>query len=1192
MNKNSLKTFAIDARRELREKIENKLNILGITRDKIEKVTDLGNQIENNGNIYSKKGYDDLIEKYSILGFEQLLEESAYTWFNRLVALAYMEINNYIEDKMVFNTDKYYPAILDEYYKAEFFEQLSFERKEEIETLKDRGTKEDLEKLYVILVEEKCKELSKIMPFMFSDEAEEYKKLVFPKNLLSENSFLGKLRKEINDAKDEKNIVPIELIGWLYQFYNSEKKDEVFEGLKKNQKITKENIPAATQLFTPDWIVKYMVENSLGRLANENFEIRKEIKNNWKYYIESEKIESSEKIKIEDIKIIDPAMGSGHMLTYAFDLLFEIYEELGWSKKEAVLSILKNNLYGLEIDERAAQLASFAILMKAREKFPRIFRSLETLEEDEKFVLNTISIEESNSISEETKKLLKANLLNLLSNFEDAKEYGSILKIENLDIERLKEELREVKEKFKSKQKLSLFNEEENFNKIERLIKQYEIMKAKYDVTITNPPYMGGKGFSPKLKTYVEKNYKDTKSDLFAVFIERCNEFTKKNCYTSMITMQSWMFLTSFETLRTKLIEETEIQSLNHLGARAFSEIDGEVVQTVAWISKNKNPEIKGEYIRLVDYNNADLKEEEYFNKKNRFQANQKDFEKIPGSPIAYWVSKKMLKTFTEGIILKDLGILREGVKTGNNELYIYYWTEICYKDFYKKDKKYNKKWFPHHKGGEFRKWYGNNLEVIFWENDGEKIKSLKNSGISGKEMYFKPILSWSKTSSSHFGIRIYRDQLFDSASPAIMLYDTAILEYVLAFLTSLGEKYLTFINPSLSTQVGDIGIIPLLTTKNLEIVANIKKLVQQNIDISKEEWDSRETSWDFKGLALLNAPTLKEAYKNYCSYWTEQFIQMHKNEEELNKIFIEIYELQDEMDEKVAFEDITLLKKEANIEYNQNSPYEYLKERGVDLVFNKEELIKQFLSYAVGCIMGRYSIDKEGLIIANSDDKLELSENKFIVRGEEGIRHEILNPRFSPEEFGIISFTEEEVFENDIVKKVIDFLKAAYGEENLSENLDFIAKALGGKENDSPKEILRAYFIKDFYKDHLQRYQKRPIYWLMNSGNKNAFSSLIYLHRYEPNTVARVRTDYLLEYQEKMIKQKEYYERELTDENLSPRDKKQAEKRLKELDNILKELKDYANAVKHIAEQKIALDLDDGVKVNYEKLGSVLRGI
>lgn len=1201
MNKNSLKSFAVEARKELREKIENKLNILGITKNKIEKVTDLGNQIENNGNRYSKKSYNDLVEKYSILGFEQLLEESAYTWFNRLVALAYMEINNYIEDKMVFNTDKYYPAILDEYYKAEFFEQLSFERKEEIETLKDRGTKEDLENLYVILVEEKCKELSKIMPFMFSDEAEEYKKLVFPKNLLSENSFLGKLRKEINDAKDEKNIVPIELIGWLYQFYNSEKKDEVFEGLKKNQKITKENIPAATQLFTPDWIVKYMVENSLGRLADENFEIRKEIKNNWKYYIESEKIENSEKIKIEDIKIIDPAMGSGHMLTYAFDLLFEIYEELGWSKKEAVLSILKNNLYGLEIDERAAQLASFAILMKAREKFPRIFRSLETLEEDEKFVLNTISIEESNSISEETKKLLKANLLNLLSNFEDAKEYGSILKIENLDIERLRDELREVKEKFKAEQKLSLFNEEENFNKIERLIKQYEIMKSKYDVTITNPPYMGGKGFSPKLKTYVEKNYKDTKSDLFAVFIEKCNELTKKERYTAMITMQSWMFLSSFETLRTKLIEETEIQSLNHLGARAFSEIGGEVVSTVSWISKKINPKNEGTYIRLVDYNNAELKEQEFFNKDNYFQAKQKDFKKIPGSPIAYWVSDKVREIFEKNQKLGDVGEAKQGLATADNNRFLRLWNEVNYTKIgynisnSQEALESKKKWFPYNKGGEFRKWYGNQEYLVNWENDGYEIKNFYDekgklrSRPQNTEYYFKESISWTDITSSGNSFRYY---------PEGFLYDVTGMSYFIDeskqknLLGTLNNKLIytitKILNPTLHLQIGDLIKVPYFVIKSEEF----NNLVQENINISKEEWDSRETSWDFKGLALLNAPTLKEAYKNYCSYWTEQFIQMHKNEEELNKIFIEIYELQDEMDEKVAFEDITLLKKEANIEYNQNSPYEYLKERGVDLVFNKEELIKQFLSYAVGCIMGRYSIDKEGLIIANSDDKLELSENKFIVRGEEGIRHEILNPRFIPEEFGIISFTEEEVFENDIVKKVIDFLKAAYGEENLSENLDFIAKALGGKESDSPKETLRAYFIKDFYKDHLQRYQKRPIYWLMNSGNKNAFSSLIYLHRYEPNTVARVRTDYLLEYQEKMIKQKEYYERELTDENLSPRDKKQAEKRLKELDNILKELKDYANAVKHIAEQKIALDLDDGVNVNYEKLGSVLRGI
>ena len=1232
MNKSSLKIFAIEARKELMEKMRTRLEILGITKNGVEKAKVIGKEVEVRGTLYPKESYDSLIRKYKQVGYEELIEESAYTWFNRLTALAFMEANGYIEEKMIFNNGvKNEPVIIDNYYEFEFFKNLDSDLQKELHNLRDENTPNSIEKLYSILMEEKCEDLSNIMPFMFKKKGT-YSDILFPTGLLMENSLLVRLREEIGAE------APIELIGWLYQFYNSEKKDQVFEALKKNTKIAKENIPAATQLFTPDWIVKYMVENSLGKLALESTGINENIKDNWKYYIDSELDKNSEKIKIEDMKILDPAMGSGHILVYAFDLLFEIYENLGWSTKESVLSILKNNLYGLEIDERAGQLASFVLMMKAREKFSRLFS---VLKREEDFKLNTLIIEESNSLSERIKNRIKNNNLNnlnkIIEDFEDAKEYGSILKLESIDKEILEREFNLLKESFNNnEQETLIFNEDEmivdineELELIESLIKQHITLTNQYEAVVTNPPYMGGKGFSPKLKTYVEKNYKDSKSDLFAVFIERCNEFTKKNCYTSMITMQSWMFLSSFETLRKNIIEKTEIKSLLQLGYGVI----GIAFGTTAFNLKKSLPtENKGNYFRMFDKiaqniqtgdcatlfriakNNDSFryKFDEYSSENKiseniesnekgnliKFQAKQKDFEKIPGSPIAYWVGEKMLKSFTKGKNLKDLGILREGIKTGNNELYIYYWTEICYKDFYKKDKDYNKKWFPHHKGGEFRKWYGNNLEVIFWENDGEEIKKLKNSGISGKEMYFKPILSWSKTSSSHFGIRFYRDQLFDSASPAIMLYNTNTLKYVLAFLTSLGEKYLTFINPSMSTQVGDIGILPLLITENLEVVENINNLVIKNLNISKEEWDSRETSWDFEKLSLIDSKDLKTAYENYCNHWRDNFVQLHKNEEELNRLFIEIYDLQDEMDEKVSFDDITILKKEAKIIQIDNSvPKEfsiesekYLYNRGVSLEFNKDELVKQFLSYAIGCIMGRYSTNKSGLIIANSDDILELSKNKFIVKGTDGEIRQEIESKFLPDEFGIIPITDEKDFSNDIVERVKEFVKFVYGEESLKDNLNFIAEALGNKDNKSAEEIIRTYFIKDFYSDHLQRYQKRPIYWLMNSGKKNAFSCLFYMHRYEPLTVARVRADYLIPYQEMLENKRKFIERQLSDDDISAKEKKNIEKQLKELDTLLKELREYANEVKHIAEQKISLDLDDGVNVNYEKLGAILK--
>lgn len=1189
MNKSSLKIFAVDTRNELMEKMRTRLEILGITKNGIEKAKVIGKEVEVKGTLYPKDSYDSLIRKYKQVGYEELIEESAYTWFNRLTALAFMEANRYIDEKMIFNNGlKNEPAIIDNYYEFEFFKNLDSDLQKELHNLRDENTPNSIEKLYSILMEEKCEELSNIMPFMFKKKGT-YSDILFPTGLLMENSLLVRLREEIGAE------APIELIGWLYQFYNSEKKDEIFA---KKEKITKENVPAVTQLFTPDWIVKYMVENSLGKLALESTGINDNLKNNWKYYIDSEKEENLEKIKIEDIKILDPAMGSGHILVYAFDLLFEMYENLGWSTKESVLSILKNNLYGLEIDERAGQLASFALIMKAREKFSRLFS---VLKREENVKLNTLIIEESNSLSERVRNRIKANNLNnlnkIIQEFEDAKEYGSILKLESIDKEILEKEFNILKESFNNnEQETLIFNEDEmiidineELELIESLIKQHITLTNQYETVVTNPPYMGGKGFSPKLKTYVEKNYKDSKSDLFAVFIERCNEFTKKNCYTSMITMQSWMFLSQYKILRKNIIEKTEIKSLNHLGTRAFSEIGGEVVSTVAWISKKISPKNEGTYIRLVDYKNAELKEQEFSNKDNYFQAKQKDFEKIPESPIAYWVSDKIREIFEKNQKLGDIGeAITKGIFTGKNDYFLKLWQEVNFS-------KIGNEWKKYSKAGGNQKWYGLSSYILRWHNNGNEIKSFSGAGLGALKYFGKPHIVWSKLTSSSISFRYDEEDVgFDDASPAIIFNENTQknLEYILGLGNSIISKYaLEFINPTMNYQIGDIKRVPIIFYKN-----KIIELVQQNINISKEEWDSRETSWDFKKLSLIDSKDLKTAYENYCNHWRDNFVQLHKNEEELNRLFIEIYDLQDEMDEKVSFDDITILKKEAKIIQIDNSisknfsseSEKYLYDRGVNLEFNKDELVKQFLSYAVGCIMGRYSINKSGLIMANSDDILELSENKFIVKGTDGEIRQEVESKFLPDEFGIIPITDEKDFSNDIVEKVKEFMKIVYGEENLRDNLNFIAEALGNKDNKSAEDIIRTYFITGFYKDHLQRYQKRPIYWLMSSGN--AFSCLFYIHRYEPLTVARMRADYLIHYQEMLENKKNFIERQLYAEDTTAKEKKNVEKELKDLDVLLKELREYANEVKHIAEQKISLDLDDGVNVNYEKLGAILK--
>lgn len=1206
MNKSSLKIFAIETRKELMEKMRTRLEILGITKNGIEKAKVIGKEVEVKGTLYPKESYDSLIRKYKQVGYEELIEESAYIWFNRLTALAFMEANGYIEEKMIFNNGvKNEPAIIDNYYEFEFFKNLDNDLQKELHNLRDENTPNSIEKLYSILMEEKCEDLSNIMPFMFKKKGT-YSDILFPTGLLMENSLLIRLREEIGAE------APIELIGWLYQYYNSEKREVVYNGSMKKSKINKEYIAPATQLFTPDWIVKYMVENSLGKLALESTGINENLKDNWKYYIDSEKEENSEKIKIEDIKILDPAMGSGHILVYAFDLLFEMYENLGWSTKESVLSILKNNLYGLEIDERAGQLASFALMMKAREKFSRLFS---VLKREEDFKLNTLIIEESNSLSERVKNKIEANNLNnlnkIIQEFEDAKEYGSILKLEFIEKEILEREFNILKESFNNnEQETLIFNEDEmitNINEelelIENLIKQHTIMTDKFDITVTNPPYMGNSRMNGILKEYIDKNYSDVKSDLFAVFFIKCGEITKKKGYLAFMSPFVWMFIKSYEELRKIFIDGKTISSLVQL---EYSGFEDATVPICTFVLQNSYTDKKGEYIKLSDFKgakNQPIKTLEAVKNPNcnwRFQAKQKDFEKIPGSPIAYWVSDKVREIF-ENKLIGNLFPVKKGADTGNNDLFLKMWNEINFKksgvniSTEKEKKEFKGKWVPYNKGGEFRKWYGNLEYFINWENDGYDLKNSK-ANLRSPQLYFKEGITWNALSSSKTSARKSTNSIFDSAGSS-MFPKKEEIEYYLAFMNSKIVDYLLkILNPTLNYGAGTISNLPDVNNKNY--IEVIKNKSQQNISISKEEWDSRETSWDFEKLSLIDGKDLKTAYENYCNHWRDNFVQLHKNEEELNRLFIEIYDLQDEMDEKVSFDDITILKKEAKIIQIDNSisknfsseSEKYLYDRGVSLEFNKDELVKQFLSYAVGCIMGRYSINKSGLIIANSDDILELLENKFIVKGTGGEIRQEIESKFLPDEFGIIPITDEKDFSNDIVEKLKEFIKFVYGEENLKDNLNFIAEALGNKDNNFAEEIIRTYFIKDFYSDHLQRYQKRPIYWLMNSGKKNAFSCLFYMHRYEPLTVARVRTDYLIPYQEMLENKRKFIERQLSDDNISAKEKKNIEKQLKELDTLLKELREYANEVKHIAEQKIPLDLDDGVNVNYEKLGGILK--
>lgn len=1216
MNKSNLKKFAIEARQELREKTKAQLKRLGIKEKKIEEGKDMGSQVEIYGKLYSKSSYQHLLVKYHSLGYEELVEESAYLWFNRLTALAYMELHDCFTEHMIFSKgNKGEPDILDEYFQADFFQKMPLEKQEELHQLRDQNTSDSLETLYSILMEEKCEELSKIMPFLFSKKGK-YADILFPSGLLMQDSVLKKLQVILLEIQEEDQSIPVEILGWLYQYYNSERREVVYDGSMKKSKITREFIPAATQLFTPDWIVRYIVDNTVGRLAEEQFSISKDIIKKWQYYIAPEIVSKNEKMQIESLKILDPAMGSGHMLTYAFDILFDVYQELGWSKKESVLSILQNNLYGLEIDDRAGQLAAFALLMKGKEKFPRLFQ---VLEREENFEMPVISLQESNAISKRMYTMLEEcpTLQDLLKGFEDTKEYGSILKIDSFEESILQEEYHKLQEKIQNQGQFSLLNNneflegdlEEDLERLEHIIRQYKIMIQKYDVVITNPPYMGNARMNPKLKTYIEKYYPNVKTDLFSVFFIKCCEMTTEKGYLGFMSPFVWMFIKSYEELRTLFIHSKTIISLVQL---EYSGFEDATVPICTFILQNTVTKKIGEYIKLSDFKgvkNQPIKTLEAIQNENctwRYQANQKDFTKIPGSPIAYWVSDRIREIFEKEKKLGEVGEAKQGLATADNNRFLRIWNETNFNKigFGMKNSeealKSGKKWFPCNKGGEYRKWYGNQEYVVNWEKDGYEIKNFYDS--NGKlrsrpqntEYYFKEALTWSTVSSSNCSFRYSSiGHLFETKGSNYFVKERNNLYYLFGLLnTKLINYLLKVLSPTLDYHEGPMSKLPVILLKqNLKI----SNLVSENITITKQEWDSRETSWDFERLSLLNGKTVKEAYDNYCNYWTEQFVQMHKNEEELNRIFIDIYGLREEMDEKVEFSDITLLKKEASIVENIDSTSScgYLENRGASVEFHPLELVKQFLSYAIGCIMGRYSLDKPGLIMANSDDVLNMSSNKITVSGVDGeIRHEILNPSFFPEEFGILSVTGEERFENDIVSRVIAFISAAYGKECLEENLEFITEILGKKAGESHEEVLRNYFIKDFYTDHCQRYQKRPIYWMLHSGKKNGFSALIYLHRYEKDTIARVRSDYLLPYQEFMEQQEAHYSKIASDEISTPKEKKDAQKKVKELHDILKELKDYANKVKHIAEQRISLDLDDGVKVNYEKLGSILKKI
>ena len=1201
MNKSVIKSFAIWARNKLIADIQYRAGLMGITADGIHPALPQSTK--------ETEFYDiGTAEPYAIMGeaikqrrslvdvinqktnetnyqtaYKYIMESVAYTWFNRLIAIRFMEINDYLPSHIrVLSSEsgKMEPDLVTTPFDAD----LTFTDKEKQDVVRLKN-ENHLDECFRLLFIKQCNALNEILPTLFEKTAD-YTELLLNISVIDKEGVVYHLIHDISE--DDFNIEKggqVEIIGWLYQYYNTEPKNEAFA---KNGKITKEEIPAVTQLFTPDWIVRYMVENSLGRLWVEGHP-NDLLKSKWKYYLDEaeQELEVQEKLdeihkeyaklNPEDIHFIDPCMGSGHILVYAFDVLMQIYESVGYSQRDAARSILENNLYGLDIDDRAYQMAYFAVMMKARQYNRRIL-SAET-------VCHVYSIQESNHINRNQlayfgvgfSDMERNDVLNqiggLLDTFKDAKEYGSILHVEDYDWELLRRFVDNVDAD--GQMTFDTVGLEQTKEKLRMLIDIGEVMARKYEVVVTNPPYMGISNGNAKLNEFVKKNYPDSKSDLFAVFIERCGEMVKKNGYQAMITQHAWMFLSSYEKLRAKL-QTVDTVNMAHLGARAFEEIGGEVVQTTSFVMRKSHLEwYKGTYCRLIEPTTQIGKEEMFLAGENRYTAVQNNFTKIPGSPVAYWVSNKVLQIYLNNQILGEIADVRHGLSTGKNEIFVRLWTEINWKKVNKSIRKREQlsecsaKWYPYNKGGEYRKWYGNANYVLWYNIVGQsKMAGFSGHRHDGKERYFQEGITWSFISSGKFGVRYTPTGFVFDVAGSSMFFDTEIVKYVTGLLCSkLGSFFMSIQNPTLNFQVGNLKNVPVVFDKKIEI----ERLSNSCIGLSKTDWDSFENSWDFLQHPLIRYSSfsmekmreddkkyfkdmncIEDAFTNWQNECFLRFNQIKANEEELNRIFIDIYGLQDELTPEVEDKDITVCK--------------------ADL----QRDIKSLISYAVGCMFGRYSLDVEGLAYAGGD----WDDNKYST--------------FIPDKDNIIPITDEEYFEDDIFGLFCSWLKKVYGKDTLEQNLDFIASALSNKGSTS-REIIRNYFVNDFFKDHCTTYSvigsgKRPIYWLFDSGKQNGFKALIYLHRYNADTIGNLRVDYLHRMQriyESEIKRMQ----DMIDHSTNSREVGTATKRREKLQKQLKECRDYDEKIGHLALSRIELDLDDGVKANYRKVQTARDG-
>ena len=1220
MNKAAIKNFAIWARNKLIADVSYDARLIGITEDGIAKPLPQsfgGTQFFDIGTAepYSISGEavrqrDKLIEVIQQkekdtdykTAYQYVIEEVAYTWFNRLIAIRFMEVNDYLPSHIrVLSSEsgKLEPDLVTTPFDAE----LPFTAEEEalIFQLKQDNK---LDEVFRILFLKQCNALNEILPALF-EKTKNYTELLLSLSVIDQDGVVYHLIHDI--PEDDFNIErggQVEIIGWLYQYYNTEPKAAAFA---KNGKITKEEIPAVTQLFTPDWIVRYMVENSLGRLWVEGHS-ECDLKENWKYYLEEAQQEPEVQAKLseirkeyaalnpEDIKLIDPCMGSGHILVYAFDVLMQIYESAGYSQRDAAKSILEHNIYGLDIDDRAYQLAYFAVMMKARQYNRRILNGENTC--------HVYAIQESNSINRAhlkyfgagmddiEKNAAKMQLEGLLDTLTDAKEYGSILNVESYNWDLLRRFV--AAEDTAGQISMDSVGVEDTAEQLNRLVDIGETMARKYWVTITNPPYAAISNLSPKVNDFVKANYPDSKVDLFAVFIERCGLMTRVSGYQAMITQHAWMFLASYENLRDKLLNK-ELINLAHLGPHAFDEINGEVVQTSSFVFCNDFfSNYNSTFVQLVGGKNEAAKAAMFISGEHRFNKTNEQLREIQGTPYtAYWASDVVLSAFKKSHLVGDVSEPRVGMATANNDRFIRLWFEVNRNKFginissRKEAVESRKKWFPFAKGGEQRKWYGNNDTVVNWENDGFEIQNFKDEKTGrirshnyNLDYIFSSALTWTVIGTEKTSFRFCPvGFLYSNSGYGLFCNNEKTKYYLLGFMNSkIAASLLKILSPSMGFESGYLRKLPLIESDSLD---SIVERVKHCIDSSNAEWDSFEISWDFKKHPLLrNVSTISEAFTQWQSECDDRFNQLKANEEELNRIFIDIYGLQDELTPEVEDKDVTVRK--------------------ADL----QRDIKSLLSYAVGCMFGRYSTYKDGLLFAGEPYSLQTFVDKMndrpgTISAEElqrAYRNEgvVVDEMFFPDEDNVIPITDEEYLDDDIVSRLCAWLKAVYGADTLEVNLDYIAKALGNKGSTS-REIIRNYFLNDFFKDHCQTYSvtgsgKRPIYWLFDSGKQNGFKALVYLHRYTPDTIGNLRIDYL-------HKMQRVYESEINrmqdmmDHSENAREVAAASKRKDKLAKQLKECREYDEKISHLALSRIELDLDDGVKVNYRKLQTAQDG-